>query len=117
MVRENQRTLTGDKNTIFGIHSVSLQVVDFLQHCFGANNCTVTDVALDVRMHNTGGDQTKNRFLAVDHECVACIVAAVETDNALYTFGEPVNDLAFAFVAPLSADNDYIFTHFILLKN
>jgi hypothetical protein len=44
-------------------------------------------------------------------------VAAVETDNALYTFGEPVNDLAFAFVAPLSADNDYIFTHFILLKN
>ena len=77
MVRENQRTLTGDKNTIFGIHSVSLQVVDFLQHCFGANNCTVTDVALDVRMHNT----------------------------------------AFAFVAPLSADNDYIFTHFILLKN
>ena len=45
------------------------------------------------------------------------IVAAVETDNSLYAFGEPVNDLAFAFVAPLSADNDYIFTHFILLKN
>ena len=67
-------------------------------------------------MHNTRGDQTKNRFLAVDHECVASIVAAVETDNALYAFGEPVNDLAFAFVAPLSADNDYIFYSFHPLK-
>ena len=109
VIRKNQRALTGDKNTIFGIHTVSLQVVNFLQHRFGADNRTVADVALDVRMHNTRGDQTKNRFLAVDHECVASIVAAVETDNALYAFGEPVNDLAFAFVAPLSADNDYIF--------
>ena len=40
----------------------------------------------------------------------------VEADDAGDLFGQPVNDLALAFVAPLSADHNYILGHEITLN-
>ena len=39
------------------------------------------------------------------------IVTAVETHHAVDVFGEPVNDLALAFVTPLGANHHDIFRH------
>ena len=62
-------------------------------------------------MHDARRDQTKNRLLAVDHQRVTGIVTTIKADNASDLFGQPVNDLSLAFVAPLSADNNYILGH------
>ncbi len=36
------------------------------------------------------------------------IMAALKSDNDIGAAGKPVHDFAFAFVAPLRADNGYI---------
>ena len=48
---------------------------------------------------------------AVDHQRVAGVVAALEAHHALWHLGQPVDQLALAFVAPLGADHDHIFCH------
>jgi hypothetical protein len=39
------------------------------------------------------------------------VVSALKADNTLSAFAQPIDDLAFAFIAPLRTDNDYIFPH------
>ena len=45
--------------------------------------------------------------LAVAHDRVAGVVAALEADDDVRPLGEQVGDLALAFVAPLGADENY----------
>ena len=47
---------------------------------------------------------------AVDHQSVTRVVAALETHHALRQLGQPVDQLAFAFIAPLCANNNHIFS-------
>ena len=47
-------------------------------------------------------------FLAIDDDGVAGVVAAGVADDDLRLLGEHVNDFAFAFVAPLGADENCI---------
>ena len=53
--------------------------------------------------------------LAVDHQGMAGIVAALEAHHDLGPLGQPVDDLALAFVAPLGADHRHIRHCFPLL--
>jgi hypothetical protein len=39
---------------------------------------------------------------------MAGIVTALESNDDIRPFGKPIDDLAFAFVAPLRTDDDYI---------
>jgi hypothetical protein len=50
-------------------------------------------------------------LLAADDQRVAGIVAALEAHHALGMIGQPVDDLAFALVAPLGADDDDVLCH------
>ena len=47
----------------------------------------------------------QDRFLALDDQRVAGIVAALETRHRADALGQQVNDLALAFVAPLRAED------------
>src|SRR5688572_21206859 len=46
-----------------------------------------------------------------DDERVSRVVATLEAHHALGVVGQPVHDLALAFVTPLRADDDYVFCH------
>ena len=48
---------------------------------------------------------------AADDERVPGVVAALEAHDALRVLGQPVDDLALAFVAPLGADDDDVLAH------
>jgi hypothetical protein len=54
-------------------------------------------------------------FHAIDDQGVTRIVTTLETHHTLRTFGQPINEFAFAFVAPLGADHHHmpsvLFTH------
>ena len=60
------------------------------------------------RPHHARRQQRQLIGGAVDHQGVAGVVAALETHDDVGLLGEPVDDLAFAFVAPLGADHDNI---------
>jgi hypothetical protein len=44
---------------------------------------------------------------------VTGIVTALKTDDAASAIGQPIDQLAFAFVAPLGTDDDHITTDFL----
>ena len=67
-------------------------------------------------MQDSGRDQAQDGFLAADHQCVAGIVAALETHHGLGVIRQPVNNLALAFVAPLGADHDNILGHVVTFQ-
>ena len=56
-------------------------------------------------MKNTGRDQVQNTLLTIDDESVTGVVAALETDDRLGILCQHIDNLAFAFVSPLRAEN------------
>ena len=61
-----------------------------------------------VRPHDAGGQQRQLVDLAADDEGMAGIVPALEAHDDVGLLGQPVDDLALAFVAPLGAHDDHV---------
>ncbi len=53
----------------------------------------------------------QNGFLTVDHQRVAGVVATLIANYGGSMFGQQINDLAFALITPLSAQDYDILTH------
>ena len=68
----------------------------------------VADDADLVLAQDAGGNEVQDVFLALDVDGVAGVVAALRADHHVRLLGQHVNDLAFAFVAPLGADQNRI---------
>ena len=62
-------------------------------------------------MQDAGRDQRQDGLLAVDHQRVAGVVAALEAHDRGDALGQQVDDLALALVAPLGADDDEVPGH------
>ena len=79
------------------------QPLDFLDEAHGVHHDAVADDADLVLAQNAGGNQVQDVFLAFDVDGVAGVVAALRADHHVRLLGQHVNDLAFAFIAPLGA--------------
>ena len=77
---------------------------------------TVADDRELAAAHHAGRQQRQLVDLAIDHQRVAGIVAALETHHDIGALGQPVDDLAFALIAPLRADDHHI-GHISFLRN
>ena len=55
---------------------------------------------------NAAWNELENVFFLADDDSVACIVAASDTDNIIKRAGKIIDNLAFAFVTPLRANDD-----------
>ena len=62
-------------------------------------------------VQHTRRNEAQHRLAPAGHQRVPCVCPAVETDDALRAFRQPVDDLALAFVAPLGADHDNVLAH------
>src|SRR5690606_40342600 len=71
----------------------------------------VADQTLHACAQDAGGNQMQHRLLAVDHQCVASIVATLEAGHTGHLIGQQINDLALAFVTPLGAQNYDVLAH------
>ena len=49
--------------------------------------------------------------MTIDHQRMTGVVTAIEAHHPIDLFGQPVDNLAFAFVTPLGADHDNILSH------
>ena len=83
-----------------------LEVFDLAEEDLRVEDDTVADDAALAGVQDAGRDQVQNDVLVTDHERMSGIVAALVADDLLGVFGVDVNNLPFAFVAPLGADND-----------
>ena len=73
----------------------------------GVDHNPVSDNRKLAAPHEARRQQRQFEDLAVDHQCVAGIVPALEPDNHIRPAGKPVDNLALAFVAPLGAYDHY----------
>src|SRR5450830_250069 len=87
------------------------ELVDFAQYVRYRNDHAVTDVAGDAWTHDARRDQLQCGFHAADDQRVACIVAALEAHHTLGVIGQPIDELAFTFIAPLGADDNDVLCH------
>ena len=71
----------------------------------GVDDDAVPDDGRDVRIHDAGRAELELHRLVAPHHRVAGVVAALVADHHRYLFREEVGRLAFAFVAPLEADD------------
>jgi len=111
VVRQDQRTDFRNLQARADIQASGLEFFDFLEQRLGRQHHAVADEAGNAGMHDARRNQPQDGFLAVDPQRMAGIVAALEAHHALDGFGQPVDDLAFAFVTPLGADNHYVLAH------
>ena len=70
---------------------------------------SVADDGLAVGPQDAAGDELEDEFLAADDDGVSGVVAASVAGDDGKALGEHVDDLAFAFIAPLGAENDCCF--------
>ena len=71
----------------------------------GVDDHPVAHHVQDAFVQDAGRDEVEDEGLAVGLDGVAGVVAAVVARHYLHLVGEEVDDLAFAFVAPLGADD------------
>ena len=84
------------------------QPLDFLDEADGVDHHAVADDADLVLAQDARGDQVQDVFLSLDVDRVAGVVAALRADHDVRLLGQHVDDLAFAFIAPLGADQNRI---------
>ena len=109
--RQHQRTRRRDLESRAHVDAGGLEFADFRQQRRRREHDAVADVDGHARVQRAGGDEPQDCLLAADHQRVAGIVPALEADDAGRALGQPVDDLALAFIAPLGADDDDVLAH------
>ena len=113
VMRHDDRAGFGNLQAVAHRHAGLLQHVHFFHQRPGRHHHAVADVAFHLVAQDAGRNQVQHRFGAIDHQRVAGVVAALKAHHALGMIGEPVDDLALAFISPLGADYYYVFCHVI----
>lgn len=111
MVRKDQRAGRADAQAFAHWNTLLFQLGDFAHQCIRRHDHTVTDQALNAFAQYAGRNQVQNGFFAIDHQGVTGVVAALIANYRGSMFGQQINDLAFALITPLGAQDYDILTH------
>ena len=107
--RQDQRDVLGDLEVRRRhFDPLPAQLLDFLDEMIGIEDDAVADDRQFPGPNDAGWKQREFVGLAVDHQRMAGVVAALKPHHNVGADRQPVDDLAFSFVAPLGADNDNI---------
>ena len=80
--------------------------VDLVDQDSGLHDHTVADDRRDEGVQDPAGQQLQGKGLAVDHDRVPCVVAALVAHHHLHLLGQQVGQLSLTLVTPLGADQD-----------
>ena len=104
--RQDQRRVLGDAQIVAGDrNALPLEPADLVDQRARIEHHAVADHRELVRPHHAGRQQRKLVGHAVDDERVAGVMTALEANDDVGLLRQPIDDLAFAFVAPLRADD------------
>src|SRR6185437_1684827 len=109
VVREDDLRAVGDEELLLfrtvGGKAGILELLDLVEEGGRIQHDAVADDALAARAQNSAGNELQDKLPAADDDGVAGVVTAGITGDDVELFAEDVDDLAFAFVAPLGAEN------------
>ena len=104
--RQDQGASLADTQARAQLDADFFQTRNFFKQLGCGQHHTIANVTLDARAHDATWNQMQCRFHTVDNQCVARIVAALKANHALCTLSQPVDQFAFALIAPLGAYDD-----------
>ena len=120
MKRQDQGAGFADAQARTHFNTDLFQARNLFKELGSRDHHTIADVALHARAHDATGDKVQSGFNAVDHQRMAGIVPTLKAHHTLRALGQPVHQLALAFVTPLGAHDDHIptfgYIHFELFK-
>jgi hypothetical protein len=109
MIGQNHvRRLAQDEILRCHLDAVLAQSFHFADQADGVADDAIADDAQLVLAQYAGGDEMQDGFLALDDDSMPGVVPAGVTHDHVRLLGEHVNDLAFAFVAPLGTHENGI---------
>ena len=111
VIGQDQRAGRADTQALAHRHTLLFQLDDFTHQGIRSYHHTVTDQALHAFAQHTGRNQVQDGLLTVDHQGVASVVATLVAHYGGGMFGQQINDLAFALITPLGAQDYDILTH------
>ncbi len=88
------------------VDSATLQHVDFVEKGREVDDNSISDDRGDRVVENTARHQLQRVALLTDNDGVTSVVAALVSDDHRVFLGQQVDDLGFALVTPLGADDD-----------
>ena len=107
--RQDQRDVLGDLERVRRhLDALPADLLDLVDEVIRVEHDAVADDRELAWTDDARGQQRELEHLAVDHQRVAGVVAALEADDDIGADRQPVDDLAFPLVAPLGADHDDI---------
>ena len=108
MQRQDQRGVLGDAQVLRRHRdALLLEPADLVDQRLRIEHDAVADHRQLVA-HHAGGQQRQLVGDAVDDQRMAGVVPALKAHHDVGLLGQPIDDLAFAFVAPLRADDHHI---------
>ncbi len=107
--RQNQRCIVGDAQ-VFRRDRYALlgQLLDFGEQRMRIDDDAIADHGQLAGAHDARGQKRQLVAGSVDDKCMAGIVTALEAHDDIGTLGEPVDDLALAFITPLRTNHHHI---------
>ena len=108
MERQDERARLADAQARTHFDTGFFQALNLFKQFGCRQHHPIADVALDAGAHDATWDQVQGGFDAIDDQGVTSVVAALKTHHALGAFGEPINQLALALVAPLGTHHHHM---------
>ena len=107
--RQDQRSVFRDHQRFWrDFYALLTNGRDLFDEVPRIENNTVTNDRKLTATHNARRQHVQFIDFPVDNERMACIVTALKTRDHVSAFRQPVYNLTFSFVAPLSADDNYV---------
>ena len=97
--------LVADHDPVVDVDAGGHQLVDFAQQSLRIDDNAVADDARNARVQNAGRDQAQHELLSVHVHGVSRVVTALIARNDGEMRRDEVDDLSFAFVAPLRTED------------
>ena len=97
-----------DGKVLRDLHALSLQMVHFFDQRTGIDHDAIPNQTPGAAIQNPRRDQMENERIPFIDDGMAGIGAPLVPHNQIGILGKDVDDLPFAFVAPLGPDDDEI---------
>ena len=105
VIRQNQVRLVADEQPVADVDPESRQLLDLGEQRLRIDDHAVADDAHDALVQDARRNEVQDELLAADIHRVPRVVAALIASDDREMRGHQIDDLAFAFVTPLRAEN------------
>src|SRR5579863_76537 len=105
MIRQYDMGIGRQEKSLFKIYLMAPETFHLSEKTCRINDRTATNITVGIRIKNSRRDYMKAKFTGTDDNGMACIIAALRSDNMLRLFRKKIYDLPLPFISPLHAQN------------